>query len=67
MTSLSVMHHGYFAAEVKSPSVGAQHPSVCLTASDMALLSVPLQYLWESCESSDRERKVVQEELRGKI
>lgn len=61
------MHHWYFAAELKSPSFGAQRSSICLTVPDMALLSVRLQYLWERCKSSERERKVVQEGWRGKI
>lgn len=64
---LSVMHRWHFAAEVKSPGFGTQHSSICLTVSDMALLSVRLQYLWECCKSSERERKVLQEGLRGKI
>lgn len=64
MTSQSVMHHWNFAAEVKSPSFEVQYSSMFLSVSDMA---VQLQHLWECCKSSERETKVVQEGLSGKI
>ncbi len=55
------------AAEVKSHGAGAQRSSICLTVSDMALLAVRPQHLWERCKSSETEQKAVQEALSEKI